>query len=183
MAFSQDVTKLSRGDTAEHWLSIGHESERNSTLKCGTVEDISSQLLRHAPMQLTRPNSGESEVHVTKQQPGNSVVAEKKFEDAAVQTEAVTPEDVSVLQKIDSNLSFMYAQTREAVSVMYNTLENFKVINRRPEEVILRMERNWRRIRRRRRKRSRTGRRGEEGKNETGKTEEEGKNATEMRGK
>ena len=81
-----------------------------------------------------------SEVHVTKQQPRNSVVAEKKFEDAAVQTEAVTPEDVSVLQKIDSNVSFMYAQTREAVSVIYNTLENFKVINRRQEEVILRME-------------------------------------------
>ena len=45
-----------------------------------------------------------------------------------------------MLQKIDSNLSFMYAKTREAVSVMYNTLENFKVINRRQEEVILRME-------------------------------------------
>ena len=140
MAIGQDVTKLSREDSAEHWLAVGYESEGNSTPKSGTVEDIRSQLLTHEPMQLTPPNSGESEVHVPKQQPGNSVVAEKKFKNAAAQTEAVTPEDVSMLQKIDSNLSFMYAQTREAVSVMYNTLENFKVINRRQEEVILRME-------------------------------------------
>ena len=67
-------------------------------------------------------------------------MAEKKSEDAAVQTEAVTPEDVNVLQKIDNNVSFMYAQTMKAVNIMYNTLENFKVINRRQEEVILRFE-------------------------------------------
>ena len=110
-------------------------------------------------------------------------MAEKKFEDAAVQTEAVTPEDVSVLQKIDSNLSFMYAQTKEAVSVMYNTLENFKVINRRQEEVIRRMEKRLEKYEEKeKKKRSRTERRGEEGRNETGKTEEEEKNATEMRG-
>ena len=65
--FGQDVTKLSREDSAEHWLSIGYESEGNSISKRDTAEDIRSLLLRHEPMQLTPPNSGESEVHVTKQ--------------------------------------------------------------------------------------------------------------------
>ena len=65
-------------------------------------------------MQISHPTSSAGEPGKTAQQAGNSVVAEKKSEDAAVQTEAVKPEDISVLNRIDSNLSFMYTQTREA---------------------------------------------------------------------
>ena len=86
----------------------------NSTHKSDTVEDIRPQLLRHEPIQLTPPNSGESKV--AKQQPGNRV-AEKKSVNIAIQIE-LTSEDLNVLQKIDNKLPFMYAQTTEAVRAM-----------------------------------------------------------------
>ena len=49
LVFVQDVTKLSKEDSAEHWLSIGYEWEGNSTPKTDTVEDIRPHYLGMNP--------------------------------------------------------------------------------------------------------------------------------------
>ena len=44
------------------------------------------------------------------------------------------------LDKVDNNIRFMYNQMGEALQYIYSMHENLKVVNRRQEEVILRLE-------------------------------------------
>ena len=43
----------------------------------------------------------------------------------------------TMLNRIDTNQTFMYSQVRDAKQSMYSMHENPKIINRRQEEVIL----------------------------------------------
>ena len=132
MVMGQDVVKLSREESAEHWLAVGCTTDDEDN----DIEDIRPQLLRHEPMNFTPPSRTEGarpkEVALCK--------------DAEVQTDKEPPQPTEpsamelAVRRIDSNFSQMYAQTSDALQTIYNLQENMKVINRRQEEVILRLE-------------------------------------------
>ena len=126
----QDIIKLSREESAEHWLSVGLTTDDEDA-----IEDIRPQLLTHEPMVLTPPQNTVAEAA----QPKEVTL----FKDAEVQTEKEpplpSPMELAVM-RIDGNFTQMYNQTSEALQTVYNLAENMKVVNRRQEEVILRLE-------------------------------------------
>ena len=101
----QDLIKLSREESAEHWLSIGLATDDEVT-----VEDIRPQLLAHEPMVLTPPLNTVAEAA----QPKEVILCK----DAEVQTEKEpplpSPMELAVM-RIDGNFNQMYNQTSEAL--------------------------------------------------------------------
>ena len=131
MVMGQDVEKLSKEESSEHWLSVGWmQVEDEEAKEEEEVEDLRPQLLRHEPMQLTPPQSQKVSRSMATDAPTLTEVAS--------QTEQVYFGER--LEKVDTNISFMYNQMREALQSMYSMHENLKVVNRRQEEVILRLE-------------------------------------------
>ena len=127
MIMGQDVVKLSKEDSAEHWPSVG-------LVEDDVTEDIRPQLLRHEPMTLSPPRT-----ELEGARPKDVAL----YKDAEVQTDKEPPEPSAMEQavmRIDSNFTQMYTQTSDALQTIYNLQENMKMINRRQDEVILRLE-------------------------------------------
>ena len=127
----QDVVKLSKEESSEYWLSVGWmQVDDKEAKEDEEVEDLRPQLLRHEALQLTPPQSQK--------------VSRSMATDAPALTEVASQTDQVYfgerLEKVDNNISFMYNQMREALQSMYSMHENVKVVNRRQEEVILRLE-------------------------------------------
>ena len=123
----QDVVKLSKEESSEHWLSVGWvQVDDEDAKEEEEVEDLPPQLLRHE----TPPQSQN--------------VSRSMATDAPALTEAASQTDQVYfgerLEKVDNNISFMYNQMPEALQSMYYMHENLKVVNRRQEEVILRLK-------------------------------------------
>ena len=100
------------------------------------TEDIRPQLLQHEPMRLTPPTADPGPERARPKVP-------EMYVNAEVQTDKEPPQPSSMEQavmRIDGNCNQMYAQSSEALQTIYNLTENMKVINRRQEEVILRLE-------------------------------------------
>ena len=139
MIMGQDVVKLSKEESTEHWLEVGWSPVEDGEAKEEEVEDLRIQLLTHEPMRLTPPQSqtvtGPTKT-VTQSVP--EVVPTKVTAEKASQTDPMSSE--TMLNRIDTNQTFMYGQVRDAIQSMYSMHENLKVINRRQEEVILRLE-------------------------------------------
>ena len=111
MVMGQDVVKLSREESAEHWLAVGCTTDDEDN----DIEDIRPQLLRHELMHLTPPSRTEGarpkEVALCK--------------DAEVQTDKEPPQPTEpsamelAVRRIDSNFSQMYEQTSDALQTIY----------------------------------------------------------------
>ena len=139
MIVGQDVVKLSKDESAEHLIELGWSPVEDGEAKEEEVEDLRIQLLKHEPMRLTLPQlqtvTGPT---TTATQPVPEVAPTKVTAEKASQTDPMSSE--TILNRIDTNQTFMYGQVRDAIQSMYSMHENLKVINRRQEEVILRLE-------------------------------------------
>ena len=101
----QDVVKLSKEDSAEHWLSVGQVTDEEDI----RYEDIRQQLLRHELMTLAPPRAEPERARP------NEVVLHK---DAELQTAMEPPQSSAMEQavmRIDSNFTQMYTQTKPHV--------------------------------------------------------------------
>ena len=99
MIMGQDVVKLRKEESAEHWIEVGWSPVEDGEAKEEEVEDLRIQLLTHEPMRLTPPQSVPE------------VAAEK-----ASQTDPMSSE--TMLKRIDTNQTFMYGQVRDAIQSM-----------------------------------------------------------------
>ena len=143
MIVVQDVVKLSKEESAEHWIEMGWSPVEDGDAKEEDVEDLRIQLLTHEPMRLT-PLQLQTVTSPTSiaTQSVPEVAPTKVTAEKASQTDPMSSE--TVLNRIDTNQTFMYGQVRDALQFMYSMHENLKVINRRQEEVILCLEKEAR---------------------------------------
>ena len=140
MIMGQDVVKLNKEESAENWIEVGWSPVEDGDAREEEVEDLRTQLLTHEPMRITPPQlqTVTSPTSIETQSipvvTPTKVMAEKAFKTDPMSCE-------SILNKIDTNQTFMYSQVKDALQSMYSMHENLKNINRRQEEVILRLER------------------------------------------
>ena len=55
----EDIEKLSKGDSAKHWMGVSQVTGSEKAGESPQVEDIRGQLLRTKPMMLTPPQGQE----------------------------------------------------------------------------------------------------------------------------
>lgn len=133
--YGEDVTKLTRTDSAQHWMSVAcvESGERQAG---DTVEDIRVQLLTTEPMVVTPPQEG----HGEEASEGEGQARMVETTDKGTNTDAIDPASFDLLCSIDENLKTMNGYMRDTLKEVYGYVETLAVMNRRQEEVMHRLE-------------------------------------------
>ena len=121
----EDIKKLSKEDSAKHWMGVSQVTGKKAGESPSQVEDIRGQLLCTEPMVLTLPQSQEE----------GSSVARRKFEERETQTEQVPRKEDKMEEKLDS----LRAEVAEALTSVFQYMEQLKTINNQQSELITRL--------------------------------------------
>lgn len=127
MVVGEDVLRLSREESSQHWLSTAAEET------APVVEDLRVQLLTSEPMCVTPPQeplaSGENP---TEQVTQNT--------DVGVNTDAVTPEGYELIKQMNSQLVVISEYMSKTFGQLYEYIEKVSAMNTRQEAMIQRLE-------------------------------------------
>lgn len=127
MVIGEDVVRLSREESSQHWLTTASEET------VPVVEDLRVQLLTSEPMCVTPPQVPLATGVISTEQ----VV--KKM-DAGVNTDSVTPEGYELIKQMNSQLVLMNDYMSKTLGQLYEYIEKVSSMNTRQEAMIQRLE-------------------------------------------
>lgn len=145
----EDIIKLSKTESAKHWLEVS--SLTDSQEQTGE-EDLRVQLLTTEPMNVTPPQTTEP-VMVSREETAASAMPDigmlelpmvsdsdsAKVTDASTQTETEALDDI-VINRVDSNLKVMNGYMKDTLEQVYKYIETLAEMNKRQEQMLLRLE-------------------------------------------
>ena len=121
----EDIEKLSKEDSARHWMGVSQVAGEKVGESPSQVEDIRGQLLCTEPMVLTPPQSQEE----------GSSVPRREFEERGTQTEQVPREE----DKLEKKLDGLRAEVAEALTGLFQYMEQLKTLNNEQSDLITRL--------------------------------------------
>lgn len=122
----EDIEKLSKEDSARHWMGVSQVTGgENAGESPSQVEDIRGQLLRTEPMVLTPPQSQEEGISAKR----------KEFVESETQTERVPGKEERIEKKLDE----LKSEVAEALTNMFQYIDQLKTINNQQSELITRL--------------------------------------------
>ena len=121
----EDIEKLSKVDSARHWIGVSQVTGEKAGESPSRVEDIRGQLLCTEPMVLTPPQSQEE----------GSSVARREFEERETQTEQVPEREDRIEKKLDE----LKSEVAEDLNNMFYYIDQLKTINNQQSELITRL--------------------------------------------
>lgn len=140
MVVGEDVLKLSRDESSQHWLSAACQPVQGDELPT-VVEDLRVQLLTtNEPLVVTPPQIQDPvevpqesrEVPVTISQ----VITVEK----GTNTDKVSEADINILIQMDENIRIMNNNMSETLKQAYSYIETVSEMNKRQEAMILKLE-------------------------------------------
>ena len=116
----EDIEKLSKEDSAMHWMGVSQVTGEKVGESPSQVEDIRGQLLCTEPMVLTPPQSQEE----------GSSVARREFEERETQTKQVP----GIVDRMEEKLDGLRTEVAEALTSVFQYMEQLKTINNQQSE-------------------------------------------------
>ena len=143
--YGKDVVRLSREDSAKHWLSVAGDGALEETAL--DVEDIRGQILSDKSMTNTSPTGDNGQKSNSIQGPTETAI------DVGTNTECSQLDNIAAtITKTHEELGFVNAQMVETLSKVYEFAEKLVQVNIKQEGVIKRLEEKLDSMERRERK-------------------------------